>query len=76
MQLPLITWLRKADSVYETVLKITRNHLNKICIEFLNRTTSGFREGINHRLNLIKQHVYTFVNFYNSRTPLLACFPD
>ncbi len=72
----LLKWLKKADSVYSSVLTTIRNHLDGICNYFLSRTTSGVMEGINNRLKLIKRQAYGFVNFDNFRTRLLACFSD
>lgn len=72
----LLTWLKKARSVYGDVLKTIRNHLDGICNYFLNRTTSGVMEGINNRIKLIKRQAYGFVNFDNFRARLLACFSD
>ncbi len=72
----LLTWLKKARSVYCDVLTTIRNHLDGICNYFLNRTTSGVMEGINNRIKLIKRQAYGFVNFDNFRARLLACFSD
>ena len=36
--------------------------------------SSGFMEGINNRLKLIKRQAYGFVNFDNMRSRFLACF--
>lgn len=54
----LLTWLKKARSVYCDVLTTIRNHLDGICNYFLNRTTSGVIEGINNRIKLIKRQAY------------------
>ncbi|MDV2994624.1 MAG: ISL3 family transposase ISMae37 [Chroococcidiopsis sp. SAG 2025] len=72
----LLKWLKKAGSVYASVLTTIRNHLDGICNYFLNRTTSGVMEGINNRIELIKRQAYGFVNFDNFRARLLACFSD
>ncbi len=72
----LLTWLKKARSIYCDVLTTIRNHLGGICNYFLSRTTSGVMEGINNRLKLIKRQAYGFVNFDNFRARLLACFSD
>ena len=72
----LLTWLKKARSVYCDVLTTIRNHLDGICNYFLSGTTSGVMEGINNRLKLIKRQAYGFVNFDNFRARLLACFSD
>jgi transposase len=70
----LLTWLKKAQSIYGDVLTTIRNHLDGICNYFLNRTTSGVMEGINNRIKLIKRQAYGFANFDNFRSRLLACF--
>jgi transposase len=70
----LLTWLKKAQSIYGDVLTTIRNHLEGICNYFLNRTTSGVMEGINNRIKLIKRQAYGFANFDNFRSRLLACF--
>lgn len=54
----LLTWLKKARSVYCDVLTTIRNHLDGICNYFLNRTTSGVMEGMNNRIKLIKRQAY------------------
>jgi len=72
----LLTWLKKARSVYCDVLTTIRNHLDGICNYFLSRTTSGVMEGINNRLKLIKRQAYGFMNFDNFRARLLACFSN
>jgi transposase len=72
----LLSWLKRARSVYCDVLTTIRNHLDGICNYFLNRTTSGVMEGINNRIKLIKRQAYGFVNFDNFRERLLACFSD
>lgn len=72
----LLEWLKKARSVYGSVLTTIRNHLDGICNYFLSRTTSGVMEGINNRIKLIKRQAYGFVNFDNFRARLLACFSD
>lgn len=72
----LLEWLKKARSVYSSVLTTIRNHLDGICNYFLSRTTSGVMEGINNRIKLIKRQAYGFVNFDNFRARLLACFSD
>ena len=72
----LLEWLKKARSVYGSVLTTIRNHLDGICNYFLSRTTSGVMEGINNRIKLIKRQSYGFVNFDNFRARLLACFSD
>lgn len=70
----ILSWLKKAQSVYGDVIQTIRNHLDGICNYFLNRTTSGVMEGINNKLKLIKRQAYGFTNFENFRARLLACF--
>jgi transposase len=65
-------WMDKARKLYGKAIITITNHIEGICNYFLNRTTSGVMEGINHKSKLIKRRAYGFVNFGNFRMRLLA----
>lgn len=69
-------WLRYAQLFYPEVSQTIRQHLEGICHDFINRTTSGVMEGINNKIKLIKRQGYGFCNFENFRLRLLAAFED
>jgi len=66
-------WLRYAQLFYPEVSQTIRQHLERICHYFMNRTTSGVMEGINNKIKLIKRQGYGFVTLF---LRLLAAFED
>ncbi|MEM9216689.1 MAG: transposase [Cyanobacteria bacterium P01_F01_bin.150] len=71
-KLAIKEWLEKANDFYHEASQTIRNHLEGICNYFISRTTSGFMEGLNNRIQLIKRQAYGFGNFDNFRSRLLA----
>ena len=71
-KLAIKEWLEKADNFYYEAAQTIRKHLEGVCNYFISRTTSGFMEGLNNRIQLIKRQAYGFGNFDNFRSRLLA----
>jgi transposase len=70
----LTKWLRLARLLYRESASMIEKHLDGICHYFQNHTTSGFTEGVNTKIKLIKRQAYGLPAFKHLRLRLLACF--
>jgi transposase len=66
--------LRKDTAEYYAFLKTLLNWEKNILNYFDNWVSSGFVEGVNNKIKLIKRKAFGFVNFENFRTKIIDCF--
>lgn len=59
---------------YYGFIKTLMNWQDNIINYFVNRLTSGFVEGVNNKIKLIKRKAFGFVNFENFRIKIKDCF--
>ncbi len=59
-------WRKKVEestlTCFDSFLTILDNHLNEITNYFVNRDTSGFVEGLNNKIKVLKRRCYGIFN--------------
>ncbi|MBA2726771.1 MAG: ISL3 family transposase [Parachlamydiaceae bacterium] len=69
-----ISIVRSGVSKYYTFVKTLLNWEENILNYFEERVSSGFVEGVNNKIKLIKRKAFGFVNFENFRIKIIDCF--
>lgn len=70
----ILNVIRTDTSEYYGFVRTLLNWEGNILNYFDNRVTSGFVEGINNKIKLIKRKAFGFVNFENFRVKIIDCF--
>ncbi|MBA2727510.1 MAG: ISL3 family transposase [Parachlamydiaceae bacterium] len=70
----VLSIVRSGVSKYYTFVKTLLNWEENILNYFEERVSSGFVEGVNNKIKLIKRKAFGFVNFENFRIKIIDCF--
>ena len=70
----ILNVIRTDTSEYYGFVRTLLNWEENILNYFDNRVTSGFVEGINNKIKLIKRKAFGFVNFEKFRIKIIDCF--
>ena len=63
---PINSWIERVESskltTFKSFIQTLKKHKNEICNYFINRNSSGFVEGFNNKVKVLKRRCYGIFN--------------